>query len=146
MQQIWQLQQKFIFSSVYVGIIYCGSFFLGFTLAALTNSPQSVVDSQMANAGIDGFFKRRLSIGSIDTYKPHVATYQWASREMGAAPGDCLLVAAHGWDIAGALRAGLRGVFLGRPGAQLYPLGPSPEQSFPGLAEAADYLIGLWEA
>jgi len=116
----------------------------GFTLAALTNSPQAVVDAQLGSAGISGFFEKRLSVGSIETFKPHVTTYQWAAREMGVASNECILVAAHGWDIAGALRAGLRGLFVSRPGAQLYPLADPPEHSAPDLMKAADYLTGLW--
>ncbi|WP_262506332.1 hypothetical protein [Rufibacter tibetensis] len=34
---------------------------------------------------------------------------------------DIMLVAAHGWDVAGALRAGARAAFLSRPGQALYP-------------------------
>ena len=117
----------------------------GFTLAALTNSPQTLVGQQLGNAGLSKYFTKQLSVGQIETFKPHVATYQWAGREMGVTSGDCLLVAAHGWDIAGALRAGMRGVFVSRPGAQPYPLAPTPEHSAADLTQCADYLIDLWE-
>ena len=118
----------------------------GFTLATLTNSPQAVADRQLGNAGLSKYFSKQLSVGEIETFKPHVATYQWAGRKMGVTSGDCLMVAAHGWDIAGALRAGMRGVFVSRPGAQIYPLAPSPEHSAPDLMQCANYLIDLWEA
>lgn len=116
----------------------------GFTLATLTNLPQRIVDKQLMNAGLSEFFTKQLSVSDMETFKPHVATYQWAGRQMAAAPGDCMLVAAHGWDIAGALRAGMRGVFVSRPGAQPYPLAPSGEFSAPDLMKVADYLIELW--
>ena len=118
----------------------------GFTLAALTNSPQAAVDSQFSNAGISSFFTSLLSVGEIETFKPHITTYQWAAKQMGVTTGDCLMVAAHGWDIAGAMRAGMRGVFISRPGKQVYPLAPPPEHSAENLAKAAGYLIDLWEA
>ncbi len=118
----------------------------GFTLAALTNSPQPLADRQLANAVLTKYFSKQLSVSEIETFKPHMATYQWAGRKMGVTSGDCLMVAAHGWDIAGALRAGMRGVFVSRPGAQIYPLAPSPEHSAPDLMQCADYLIDLWEA
>jgi 2-haloacid dehalogenase len=34
------------------------------------------------------------------------------------------MVAAHGWDIAGATRAGLRSAFVARPGQSLDPFAP----------------------
>jgi 2-haloacid dehalogenase len=79
----------------------------------------------------------------IHTSKPHRHVYQWAARKMGLAPVDCMLVAAHGWDIAGALWAGWRAAFLSRPGAQLYPLAPAPEIVEADLSKAAERLIAL---
>ena len=54
-----------------------------------------------------------------------------------------MLVAAHGWDIAGALWAGWRAAFVSRPGAQLYPLAPAPEIAEPDLAAVTKRLIAL---
>jgi len=34
------------------------------------------------------------------------------------------MVAAHGWDIAGATRAGMRGAFVSRPGQSPDPFAP----------------------
>ncbi len=115
----------------------------GFRMATLTNSPQEGVDAQMENAGLSGYFEKRLSVGTIKTYKPDLRTYAWAARQMDVAPEDCMLVAAHGWDIAGALHAGLRGAFLSRPGKSLYPLSPEPEISAPDLKEAAALLLAM---
>jgi len=117
----------------------------GFILATLTNSPLTIADSQLGNAGLSGYFSKLLSVSSIKTFKPHVATYQWAAKQMATTPGDCMFVAAHGWDIAGALRAGMRGAFVSRPGAQPYPLSPSAEFSSPGLNGVSDYPVDLWE-
>jgi 2-haloacid dehalogenase len=50
------------------------------------------------------------------------------------------LIAAHGWDIAGALAAGCRAAFVARPGAALYPDGPQPDVIAPDLARLADAL------
>ncbi|MFD2256714.1 haloacid dehalogenase type II [Luteolibacter algae] len=115
----------------------------GYRLVTLTNSPQKGVDAQMENAGLSHFFEKRLSVGEIETYKPNRRTYLWAAEQMGVKPENSMLLAAHGWDIAGARWAGLRAVFLSRPGAQLYPLGPPPEHSSADLSKAADYLVTL---
>ncbi len=112
-------------------------------MAALTNSPQAGVDGQMKNAGLKDLFEDHLSIGQIQIFKPHQHTYRWAARRMGLEPRECMLVAAHGWDVAGALWAGWRAAFLCRPGAQLYPLAPIPEIVEPDLLEAAKRLLAL---
>ena len=43
---------------------------------------------------------------------------------MGVALEECMLIAAHGWDVAGALWAGWRAAFVSRPGQQIFPLAP----------------------
>jgi 2-haloacid dehalogenase len=113
----------------------------GFRMVTLTNSSHATVDAQIGHAGLLEMFEDRLSIEDIQIFKPHTHVYKWAAKKTGVAPEECLLVAAHGWDIAGALWAGWRAAFLSRPGAQLYPLGPVPEIVAPDLQLAADRLI-----
>jgi 2-haloacid dehalogenase len=45
-----------------------------------------------------------------------------------------MLVAAHGWDVAGAKWAGLQTAFVERPGQQLFPLGPAPDMHVADLS------------
>jgi len=54
-----------------------------------------------------------------------------------------MLVAAHGWDVAGAIWAGCRAGFISRPGAQLFPLAPVPEIVEPDMLGAAKRLIAM---
>jgi len=97
----------------------------------------------MKNAGLDGFFEQLLSIAEIEKYKPDLGTYRWAAEKTGVAVGDCMLIAAHGWDITGALRAEMRAAFLARLGKSLYPLAPEPEIVGKDLIEAAGMLIAM---
>ena len=115
----------------------------GFRMVTLTNSSHSTVDAQIGNAGLMDLFEDLLSIEDIQMFKPHTHVYRWAARKMGVPSNECLLVAAHGWDIAGALWAGWRAAFLSRPGAQLYPLAPAPEIVAPDLRLAAARLIAM---
>jgi 2-haloacid dehalogenase len=48
------------------------------------------------------------------------------ANDLGVAPDSLLMVAAHAWDIAGAMRVGLAGTFLARPGQILDDLTPRP--------------------
>jgi 2-haloacid dehalogenase len=51
------------------------------------------------------------------------------------------LVAAHAWDVAGALRAGCLAAFVARPGMVLDPLAPAPDVVGPDMTEVADALL-----
>lgn len=115
----------------------------GFRMATLTNSSQAAVDAQMQNAGLTDLFEMRLSVETGQLFKPHSHVYKWAARKLGFVPEECLLVAAHGWDVAGALWAGCRAAFISRPGAQLFPLAPVPEIVEPDMGSAAKRLIAL---
>ncbi|MEP7056595.1 MAG: haloacid dehalogenase type II [Caldimonas sp.] len=110
----------------------------GIRLATLTNSSQDVGEAQMRHAGLDGFFERMLSVEQPRKFKPDRAVYGWAAGEMGVGPGECMLVAAHGWDVAGAKWAGLRAAFIAREGQQMFPLAEAPD------VDAAD-LLGFAE-
>jgi 2-haloacid dehalogenase len=104
-------------------------------LATLTNSSKAAVADQMKNAGLTDFFEALLSVEEVGKYKPHAEVYRWAAGRVGADVSECLLVAAHGWDVAGAAWAGLRTAFVARPGQQVFPLGPTPDIIIPSLAE-----------
>jgi 2-haloacid dehalogenase len=111
-----------------------------YRLVTLTNSSSAAVADQMKNAGLDKLFEAKLSVEDVGLYKPHTHVYRWAARRLGAAPSECLLVAAHGWDVAGAAWAGLRTAFVSRPGQQIYPPGPTPDIVIPSLKELPDEL------
>ena len=111
----------------------------GFRMAALTNSTQEGVKAQLQSAGLSAFFERELSVESVGKFKPHADVYAWAAQEMKVKPAECMLVAAHGWDVAGAKWAGMATAFIAREGQQKFPLAPEPD------ADASD-LLGLAEA
>ena len=69
-----------------------------------------------------------------------------AARELGVEAGQLCLVAAHAWDVAGALRAGCRAAFVARPGMVLDPLAPEPDVVGSDLAEIAERLVELANA
>jgi len=111
----------------------------GFRMATLTNSSQDGVRAQLQGASLSDFFERQLSVESVRKFKPHADVYAWAAREMNVEPAQCMLVAAHGWDVAGAKWAGLATAFIARQGQQKFGLAPQPD------TEAAD-LLGLCQA
>ncbi|MBC7787595.1 MAG: haloacid dehalogenase type II [Methylophilaceae bacterium] len=99
----------------------------GFRLAALTNSSLEACKIQMHNAGLSDLFECQLSVDTVAKFKPHKEVYQWACKEMNKPEENCMLVAAHAWDVAGAAWAGMQTAFIERAGNQTFSLALSPE-------------------
>lgn len=112
----------------------------GFTMAALTNGNQEVAEKQLTNAGIHTFLKDIISVEHAERYKPHADAYHFLLGKMKISAKDAMLVAAHGWDIVGAQRAGMRTAFVAREGKFLYPLGNNPDVTGKTLIEVAERL------
>jgi 2-haloacid dehalogenase len=115
----------------------------GFTMCALTNSPLDVAQDQLRNAGLDDRFEAILSADQVQALKPRPEPYQLVARTFSVDIGDVRLVAAHAWDVAGALAAGCRAAFVARPGMVLSPLGEQPDVVGADLAEVAAALERL---
>jgi len=62
---------------------------------------------------------------------------------MGVEASQVRLIAAHAWDIAGALNAGCSAAFVARPGMVLDPLVPQPEIVGPDLNEVVDQILTI---
>lgn len=107
----------------------------GYTLVSLTNSSNLGVKTQFNNAGLMPYFDHRLSVEDIKIYKPDLRAYKWALKQMNIKPQEALMVAAHGWDIAGAKASGMQAAFISRPTKVLYPLGIKPDYIVKDLFE-----------
>jgi len=115
----------------------------GFVLVSFTNSSKQGVSEQLKNAELSEYFDRQLSVEEIQKFKPFKQTYDWGAGKMGIKPNQAMLIAAHGWDIAGALWAGWRAAFIKRPGAQRFPLAPQPEIEQTDLIKITKDLIAM---
>jgi 2-haloacid dehalogenase len=113
----------------------------GLRLVALTNSSPTAVDAQLRNAGLSAWFERTFSVESVRRFKPAPEPYRFVAQELGVQTGGLRMVAAHAWDIVGAMRAGCAAAFVARPGKVLYPLGPPPDIIGPDLRVVADRIV-----
>lgn len=113
----------------------------GRRLAALTNSALPVAQAQLAHAGLANFFEQILSVDAVRRFKPHPAVYTMAATKLGVAPAGMRLVAAHDWDVTGAINAGCKGAFVARPGKTLGPLSTRPDVVGKDLHEVTDQLL-----
>jgi len=112
-----------------------------FRLAALTNSPLATARTQLDNAGIAHLFDTIMSVEMVKRFKPHRSVYLAAARELSAEPSGLVMVAAHDWDVAGAIAAGLEGVFVQRPGQIYSPAFVPPTMVVSNVSDAATAII-----
>jgi len=113
----------------------------GLRLATLTNSTQQVAEAQMENSGLRGYFEQLLSADTVRRLKPAPEPYRMAAESLGVEVGEIRLVAAHAWDVAGALQAGCAAAFVARPGMVLDPLVQRPGVVGADLREVADRIL-----
>ena len=111
----------------------------GFRLATLTNSTQEVAEAQIENTGLTDRFEQILSADTAKRLKPSPAPYRMAARSMEVPERGMRLIAAHAWDVAGALRAGCAAAFVARQ--PFDPLVERPDVFGADLAEVADGII-----
>ena len=115
----------------------------GFRLFTLTNSPPLVVEAQLKNSNLMDYFEASFSVDAVKTFKPAAEVYQMAATELGVPAGQIRLVAAHDWDVVGALNAGCAAAFIARPGKVLNPLLPKPDIAGKDLIDIAEKIIQM---
>ena len=113
----------------------------GFQIAALTNSPLAAARAQLEAGGLIDLFDRVMSVEAIGAFKPDIRVYQMAAKELGVETSNMLMVAAHDWDIAGAMAAGCGGAFVERPGQVTNPYYDPPDIVGKDIKEVAEQII-----
>jgi len=113
----------------------------GFTLTTLTNSPLDVARDQMRHAGLADRFNATLSAHQVRALKPRREAYGLVASTFDVALDEVRLVAAHGWDVTGALAAGCAAAFVARPGQALIPIGDQPDIVGDDVAAVVDLVV-----
>ena len=113
----------------------------GLRLAALTNNTAEVAEAQLGNAGLSDRFEKILSADAVRRLKPAPEPYRAAAEALGVETSGVRLVAAHAWDVAGAMRAGCAAAFVARPGMVLDPLAEPPDVVGADLSEVAALIV-----
>jgi 2-haloacid dehalogenase len=113
----------------------------GLRMVTLTNSTQQVAEAQLENSGLRAYFEQILSADAVRRLKPAPEPYHMAVESLGVEMEGVSLIAAHAWDVAGALRAGCAAAFVARPGMVLDPLVERPDVVGADLREVADRIL-----
>lgn len=86
----------------------------GVPAAVLTNGAAATTAAILARAGLADRVALVVSVEEVGAYKPDGRTYARVLERLGAEASEAILVAAHGWDCAGARAAGLGAVWVSR--------------------------------
>jgi 2-haloacid dehalogenase len=81
---------------------------------AFTHGDPAVATAALDRAGLRTYLREVLSTETVHAFKPAPQTYEWACERLGASPDRVALLAAHSWDVHGAIRAGLVGALATR--------------------------------
>ena len=115
----------------------------GLRLATLTNSAPAVVSDQISNAGLSDYFEQLISVDEVRAFKPAPEPYRMAASKLGVDLEQVLLIAAHDWDVFGALRAGCGAAFIARGGRTYHPLYDKPDLIGPDLNRVTDQILEI---
>lgn len=111
----------------------------GYSLKAISNGSQEVLEQQLDFAEITNYFEEIISIEKFQVYKPSSHIYEQI-QPRNVQPEECLLVAAHAWDIMGAQACGWQTAFIKREGKTLFPLAAKPTFEVNNIEELSDLL------
>ncbi|MFD2092824.1 HAD-IA family hydrolase [Blastococcus deserti] len=96
----------------------------GIRVVTLSHGSPGVAEAGLARGGVTPLVERTLTSEAIRAWKPSREVYLWAAGTCDVAPDRMALVAAHGWDVLGAQRAGLTGAWF-----------PRSERAYPAVYE-----------
>lgn len=114
----------------------------GFRLATLTNSSHATVRAQLEFAGLSDAFDQVLSVEDVRRFKPAPEPYRMAAERLDVEPLQIRLVAAHDWDVWGAMRAGCAAAYIARR-ALPFVIGEPPGIVGRDLAEVSERIVAV---
>jgi 2-haloacid dehalogenase len=112
----------------------------GVALAFLSNMTKSMLETNIASAGLTGMFDQVLSTDAARTYKPDPRAYHLALDAFGVDRHNVAFVAFAGWDAAGAGWFGYPTFWVNRLGTPVEALGTTPDATSTSLANLVDFV------
>lgn len=112
----------------------------GIRLAFLNNFSPAMLESNIRNAGLEGFFEYKLSTDAVRVYKPHPQAYQMGIDAFGVKREELLFAAFAGWDAAGAKLFGYPTFWVNRQKQPLEQLGAIPDGEGVGMNDLLSFL------
>jgi len=113
----------------------------GVGVFVVTNGSAQSTGALLERAGLIGLVQGRLSVEEVGAYKPHPEVYRALVRRAGVPADRVTLIAAHGWDVAGARAAGLDAIWIDRM-EKLWPFPTERPARASGLTHAVELVLG----
>ena len=110
----------------------------GYQIAALTNGSKSATEKLLERAGVQKYFSEVYSCDAIAITKPHQDVYKMVKTQN---LSQTWLVAAHAWDIMGAIQVGMRTAFVTQLEKDYLDVYPQPQIMAENLLEAANQIV-----
>lgn len=107
----------------------------------LTNGSRGNTEKLVRDNGIEHLVDDVVSVEDFNLWKPQTELYRQAALKHSCAPANALLVAAHAWDVHGAIRAGFHGIWIQRHESLYHPLMDSPDGQVTNLVDAVDLAV-----
>jgi 2-haloacid dehalogenase len=113
----------------------------GAKLVAFSNGVESSLRKLLANAGLQRYLPKVISVDDVQSFKPNPDVYQYLVKWFGRTPEDTWLVSCNPFDVIGAKAAGLRAAWVKRdPEAVFDPWEFEPDIMVSDLNELAAQL------
>ncbi len=118
---------------------------VGVRALALTNGNSRTTAALLERAGVRNLVADDLSADEVGHWKPRSEPYRHAADRAGVPPDAVALVAAHPWDVHGAIRAGLIGGWANRTGRPFPSVFAEPHVQGDSLVAVVEALLALPE-
>ncbi|MDT8309957.1 MAG: haloacid dehalogenase type II [Methylophaga sp.] len=106
----------------------------------LTNGSRENTEKLLQNNNIEHLVDDIVSVEEFGVWKPQTELYRRAARKFSCDPDKALLIAAHAWDVHGAIQAGLHGIWIQRQETLYHPLMGHPDKVI-NLEDAVDLAL-----
>lgn len=113
----------------------------GVTVTTMTNGTVAITRDFLHREGIDGLVAATYDVEMVQRWKPAPEPYHHGLAQHDVGPREAALVAAHPWDVQGAIHAGLTGAWVNRSGARYPDVFAGPTVEGASLTEAVDKLL-----
>lgn len=111
-----------------------------YDLYVLSDGNPEMLATLVANTGFEEYLDGIVSAHEVRAYKPRPEVYGQMDDHIEGGVSDCLMVATHHFDVAGAMNAGMGAAFVNRFGEPTRRLGVDPNRIVSSYAELADVL------
>lgn len=110
---------------------------------AFTHGDAAVACAALDRAGLRSYLRNVFSAEEIGSFKPPRRVYDWACEQVDTPNSAVALVAAHSWDVHGAVRAGLVGGLATRLEGRVPDVVERPHVSAERVDQVVDGLLAL---